>query len=45
MAHDLVVRFDELDHVSSRLGQTAGELLISPTGSRGAGSFRDQWLS
>lgn len=31
MAHDLVVRFDELDHVSSRLGQTAGELLFSPT--------------
>ena len=31
MAHDVVVRFDELDHVSSRLGQTAMGLSFSPT--------------
>lgn len=30
MAHDLVVHFDVLDHVASRLGQTAGDLSFSP---------------
>ena len=30
MAHDLAVCFDVLDHTSSRLGQTAGDLSFSP---------------
>lgn len=45
MAHDLVVRFDELDHVSSRLGQTAGGNVVLSHRSPGAGSFRNQRFS